>query len=116
MGPEPNSQTSAHLLFQSAEALLSCAESVTRIEALIGPMIDRGVAGLDRAVLQEVDLLGQSLVDISTCLSRLALAHMRAEPVDADAILAPLRLNDLRSRLVGDGPEKRDLQDRVALF
>ena len=116
MGPEPNSQAPAHLLFQSAEVLLSCADSVTRIEALIGPMIDRGVAGLDRAVLQEVDLLGQSLVDISTCLSRLALALMRVEPVDVHAILAPLRLNDLRSRLVGDGPEKRDLQDRVALF
>ena len=116
MGPEPNSQTSAHLLFQSAEVLLSCVDSVTRIEALIVPMIDHGVAGLDQAVLQEIDLLGQSLVDISTCLSRLALALMKAGPVDADAILAPLRLNDLRSRLVGNGPEKRDPQDRVALF
>lgn len=116
MGLERNSQTSAHLLFRSAEALRTCADSVTRIEAVIGSMIEFGTSGLDTSGIQEIDLLGQSLLDIATCLSQLALAHLRAEPIDENVILAPLRLNDMRSRLVGNGPEKREQLDRVGLF
>lgn len=113
MTPDQDAQTTAHMLFRSAEALMTCAEGVARIEVMIGPMIDRYFADVDTTALQEIDLLGQTLVDISTCLSRLALARIRQEPIDQHEILAPLRLNDLRNRLIGiDAAPNRD----VALF
>jgi hypothetical protein len=116
MASPPDNQLSAQLLFRAAEVLLSCADSATRIDSLFAPLINQQFAGPEKAVLQEIDLLKQSLADISTCLTQLALAQMRGEPVDEGVILAPLRLNDLRSRLIGKTPIKRDPRGDFSLF
>lgn len=116
MSSAPDSLAAARLLLRAAEVLLTCADSVTRIEAQIIPLLDHAIGAPERKALQEIDLLGQRLVDISACLSQIASAQMRNDPFDEREVLAPLRLHDLRTLLTGQEPEKRNPRDDFALF
>lgn len=104
------------LLQRSAEELLNCVASLSRIELAISPLVSQVTALADHLALQEIDLLGQSLTDISTCLSAIAHSLQRADPIDGHAILAPLRLNDLRNRLGGLAATVGHSLDADALF
>ena len=104
------------LLQRSAEELLNCVASLSRIERAISPLVPQVTALTDHLALQEIDLLGQSLTDISTCLSAMARNLQCAEPIDGHAILAPLRLNDLRNRLGGLGSAVGQSPDCDVLF
>jgi hypothetical protein len=107
---------SAQLLHRAGEVLMTCADSVTRIEGLVLPMVEGAAIAPDRVALQEIDLLRQRLVDVATCLTRISDLQTRNEPLDPAVILAPLRLDALRNRLLGQETDTRSPQDDCIVF
>lgn len=106
----------AAMLLRASEVLQSCAASVTQLEELLGLFDDSAFDSSNRLVLQKFDHLGQCLVDLSLCLDALADAHRSDATIDPLAILAPLRLHDLRLYLAGQALEHQASPGQVALF
>lgn len=111
-----DARVSALLLRRAAEVLVTCVDSVVRIEDLIMPLVQPGIGRTERLSLQEIDLLRQRLGDIATCLTRISDCQFRNVPVDAATILAPMQLDDLKGQLMGQNPEVRNPQDDCILF
>ncbi|OYW58570.1 MAG: hypothetical protein B7Z10_03560 [Rhodobacterales bacterium 32-66-7] len=119
---------SAQLLRRAATVLSGCEAAVVRIEDLVMTLIESrtetgantagetGSTGPDLLALQEIDLVRQSLADIAVCLTRLADSQARNEPVDLPALLAPLHLAGLKTRLMGHIPEEPQPQTACVLF
>ena len=104
------------MLLRASEVLQSCATSVTQLEELLGLFDDAAFDSSQRLALQKFDHLGQCLVDLSHCLDELAEAHRCGAAIDPLAILAPLRLHDLRLYLAVEALENQANQGQVALF
>ena len=93
------------LLIRLSEEMAACAHMVTAIESEVTGMIKTAPDSARPALeaLQKIDLLAQTLGDLSVCLAGLGRG---AFPVPAtadwaDPALGALRLDDLRLRLTG---------------
>jgi len=93
------------LLIRLSEEMATCAQMVTAIESEVAGLIKTAPDSTRPALeaLQKIDLLAQTLGDLSVCLAGLGRG---AFPVPAtadwaDSALGALRLDDLRLRLAG---------------
>ena len=94
--------------------LHGASASVASLTALLGPveaviakgLADGSVAAEDRAALQDVDRLAQSLDAIATFLQQLSCAAPPDLRVDARCAIDAVPLEDLRVRLAATGPSR----------
>ena len=108
------------LLIRLSEEMATCAQLLTAIEVEVTGMIEtvplrnRPAAG----ALQKIDLLSQTLGDLSVCLASLGKATFPA-PAAADwaePALGAIRLDDLRRRLAGQAARQDPAQHKVEYF
>ena len=112
----PRIHTARDVLCRTAVEVQRCEVILRGIEAAVAPMIAAHHGQSSSHALQDIDLLGQSLADLATCLTGLAAQLGDQAEVDTHRLLAPLRLDDLYLRL--GGREAVDLrpEERIALF
>jgi hypothetical protein len=110
---EPLSLPADVLLLRLSTELQRCRALVNRIEADLLPAV--GAPGVGEAA-QMIDLVDQSLEDLSLWLNRLVPTLPPELTVDCGPALAALRLGDLRLRLSGRAPPHGDGHQGVALF
>lgn len=113
---DPRSHSGRDVLDRIAVEVQRCEVILRSIETGVATMIAAsGVQGTSHA-LQDIDLLGQSLADLATCLSGLAVQVGDSVSVDTHRLLAPLRLDDLHRRIGGRQAMELSPEERVALF
>ena len=108
------------LLQRLSEEMGTCARLLTAIESEVAVMIQTAPLRSRPApeALQKIDLLAQTLAELSICLAGLGKTPF---PVPASAdwaepALAALRLDDLRRRLTGQGAPQDPARDAVDCF
>lgn len=104
------------VLDRAAVEVQRCEVILRRVETAVAPMIVASCGQTSSHALQDIDLLGQSLADLATCLSGLAAQLGSGAEVDLRRLLAPLRLDDLYQRLGGQVVLDLSPADRIALF
>ena len=114
--PDPQVHTARDVLQRAAVEVQRCEVILRGIETAVAPMIARQRGSGGSPALQDIDLLGQSLADIATCLAGLAGQPGADAEIDARSLLAPLRLDDLYQRLGGRVAVGLRPEDRIALF
>ncbi|MDT8856018.1 hypothetical protein RNZ50_13550 [Paracoccaceae bacterium Fryx2] len=114
--PEPQVQSAGDVLARAALEVQRCEVMLRRIETAVAPMIAAERREGCSHALQDIDLLGQSLADIATCLTGVAGQLPPGASVDARSLLAPLRLDDLCQRLGGLMAVDLRPEERIALF
>ena len=116
----PLLERTAAILADSARLLLQIEDSIAPLLARPphGSPVPETVATFRSSVvsLQKIDLLSQTLEDLSFWLDDLAetARHADAEGVMAEQAMKRLRLADLRQRLLGEGATLA--QDAPVLF
>lgn len=116
----PLLERTAAILADSARLLLQIEDSIAPLLARPphGSPVPETVANFRSSVvsLQKIDLLSQTLEDLSFWLDDLAetARHADAEGVMAEQAMKRLRLADLRQRLLGEGATLA--QDAPVLF
>lgn len=114
--PDPRSHSARDVLDRLSIEVQRCEVILRGIETAVAPLIAApGRQGGSHA-LQDIDLLGQSLADLATCLSGLSTQVNEDAAVDTHLLLAPLRLDDLHRRLGGRCAPALSPEERVALF
>ena len=83
-------------LTRTARELSACTALLARVEDDLAPLLSAAAAS---PALQGIDLLAQTLADLALWLD--ALAVQATGRVDLPAALRPLRLANLRTRLIG---------------
>ena len=114
--PDPDLHSARDVLERTAVEVQRCEVILRGIETAVGPMM---IGACDRSsshALQDIDLLGQSLADLATCLSGIAAQLGGQDRIDMQRLLAPMRLDDLYCRLGGRVAPDLSPQERVALF
>lgn len=114
--PEPELHAADAVLHRIAYEVQHCEVILRGIETAVAEMIANRRAESGSHALQDIDLLGQSLADIATCLTGMADQLGSTPPVDARRLLAPLRLDDLYQRLGGKVAMELRPEERIALF
>ena len=108
------------LLIRLSEEMGTCARLLTAIESEVAVMIQTTPVRNRPApeALQKIDLLAQTLAELSICLAGLGKAPIPvpASPDWAEPALAALRLDDLRRRLAGQGAPQDPARDAVDFF
>ncbi len=108
------------LLIRLSEEMATCAQLLTAIELEVAGMI--GTVPLRNRpaaeALQKIDLLSQTLGDLSVCLAGLGMSSF---PVPAAAdwaepALGAIRLDDLRRRLTGQAVRQDTANHAVEFF
>ena len=114
--PIPRLHSARDVLNRTAVEVQRCEVILRGIETAVAPMLDVLHGHQSSHALQDIDLLGQSLADLATCLA--GLAGLLGERIDIDThdLLAPLRLDDLHRRLGGRVALALSPEERVALF
>jgi len=90
--------------------------ALRRVERSIAPLIAEDRAGLASHAVQDIDLVLQSLADIARCLDGLSGQLSPLAVLDGQALLAPLRLDDIAKRLAGQLLVALHPDERIALF
>ena len=108
------------LLIRLSEEMATCAQMVSAIESDVAGLIKTAPDSTRPALqaLQKIDLLAQTLGDLSVCLAGLGRG---AFPVPAtadwaDPALGALRLDDLRLRLTGQVLRQDPVRHAVDFF
>lgn len=104
------------VLCRIALELQRCEVMLRGIETAVTPMIPAQRAQSSSLALQDIDLLGQSLADLATCLTGLSMQVGNRAAVDMLDLLSPLRLDDLYLRLGGSKAVELRPDERIALF
>lgn len=91
-------------------------EALLRVEDSIAPLITQDSPAVASHALQDIDLVVQSLADIARCLDGLSRHLPPLVVVDAQTLLAPLRLDDVVRRLSGKPVVPLPPDARIALF
>ena len=108
--------TAQDVLCRIALEVQRCEVMLRGIETAVTPVVTvQGMQG-DSLALQDIDLMGQSLADLATCLSGLAVQVGSQGWVDMHDLLAPVRLDDLYLRLGGREVLELRPDERIALF
>ncbi len=116
MTKHPETLTSAQLLGGVDAEVKRCMDLLMRIEEEVLPLVSHPIAPTLRAALQDIDLLSQCLDDISRCIIGIAASEPEPRPLNAEAILSKLRLQDMRLRLEGGSYDARKLTQREEMF
>lgn len=114
--PDPRLHSARDVLNRTAVEVRRCEAILRGIETAVAPMLDTPQARQSRRALQDIDLLGQSLADLATCLAGLAGQLGNRIDIDMPDLLAPLRLDDLHRRLGGRDAIDPSPEARIALF
>lgn len=123
-------ETLPPLLERTAAILADSAHLLLQIEDSIAPLLGRSPQCGDGTVspasfrnnvvsLQKIDLLSQTLEDLSFWLQDLAQETLRhtTGPIAVEAAMSRLRLADLRQRLQGELlPPQSELRSEPVLF
>ena len=96
--------------------LRRCRSLLDRIEEEVLPLVSHPIAPTLRAVLQDIDLLSQCLDDISRSVMGVAHAIDPQAKLDIAALLASIRLQDMRIRLEGGQYDSRKLTQKEEMF
>lgn len=96
--------------------VMRCVDLLLRIEEEVLPLVSHPIAPTLGAALQDIDLLSQCLGDISRCLKGTAAAKEADYALNVGAILAKIRLQDMRLRLEGGSYEARKVPTREDVF
>lgn len=91
--------TRDHLLHRCVAELRLCTEILTRVENGIIPLINSPIAAELRVGFQDLDLLRQSLEDITQFVD--GLAKTGPDQMKTEEILRDLKLQSIRLRLSG---------------
>jgi hypothetical protein len=116
MSIHPKTMPADQLLTGVNTELRRCLDLLLRIEEEVLPLVSRPISPTLRAALQDIDLLSQCIDDISRCVCGIAAADMAEITLDSEAILAPIRLQDMRLRLEGGVYDARKLVNREDMF
>ena len=108
------------LLIRLSEEMATCAQMLTAIESEVAGLIKTAPDSTRRALeaLQKIDLLAQTLGDLTACLAGLGKVAIPA-PVAADwaePALGAIRLEDLRRRLTGQAVRQGPAHHAVEFF
>ncbi len=108
------------LLIRLSEEMATCAQLLTAIESEVAGLITTAPDGARPALeaLQKIDLLAQTLGDLSACLAGLGrgVFPVPAAADWADPALGALRLDDLRLRLTGQVLQQDPARHAVDFF
>ena len=108
------------LLIRLSHEVATCAQLLTAIESEVAGMIRSIPVGNRPApvALQKIDLLAQTLGDLSACLAGLGTGTFPPPATAdwADPALGALRLDDLRLRLTGQMAQQGPLRHDVDFF
>jgi hypothetical protein len=96
--------------------LQRCLDLLLRIEEEVLPIVSFPIAPSLRAALQDIDLLSQCIDDIARCVRGIASTPALQTPLEAEVILATIRLQDMRLRLEGGTYDARKLETREDMF
>jgi len=116
MDNHPTTLTAGALLGGVKSELLRCNELLMRIEDEVLPLVSHPIAPTLRAALQDIDLLSQCMDDIARTVGGMAQSAVAPCPIDAAAILSPIRLQDMRLRLEGGTYDTRKLAPPDTMF
>ena len=116
MGAQPTQMTTADFMQGIESELKRCLDLLLRIEDEVVPIVAHSMVPSLRAALQDIDLLSQCIDDISRCVHAIGLQTNTHVDVDAAAILAKIRLQDMRIRLEGGDYDSRKLKNREEVF
>ncbi len=114
--PDPRSHSARDVLERLSVEVQRCEVILRGIETAVAPIIAHPGSPRGSHALQDIDLLGQSLADLATCLSGLARQVGQDATVDTHVLLAPLRLDALHRRIGGCRAIELSPDERVALF
>jgi len=112
----PDPLLAATLLRRLAVEVARGEAALLGIEGSVLPIIAGDGAGRVHPMLQHLDLVMQSLCDIARVLDGLAAQMPGDLPLDAAALLDPLRLHDLALRLAGQQVTAPHPDDRISVF
>ncbi len=102
------------LLLRAADEVELCRILVRQIEAALAPLIEQRMVG--GMAPQAIDLLDQVLADLATCVAGLARGLPEGTTLAPGPVLALLRLDDVRRRLMGGGLAIGTPETSSALF
>ena len=108
------------LLIRLSEEMATCAQLLTAIEFEVAGMIQAVPVRNSPApeALQNIDLLAQTLGDLTACLAGLGTVALPAPAATdwAEPALGAIRLEDLRRRLTGQAVRQDPAQHAVEFF
>lgn len=82
-----------------ADELYAVATGVDECQLAVEDILDRGLTRDDMVRLQALDAISQTIAEVAGVLERLAVS---VEPgITTQALVDPVRLSDLRQRLLG---------------
>jgi hypothetical protein len=96
--------------------LRRCRSLLERIEEEVLPLVSHPIAPTLRAALQDIDLLSQCLDDISRSVLGVSHALDPQTKLNISAIMASIRLQDMRIRLEGGQYDSRKLIQKEEMF
>lgn len=114
--PEPDWQGPDAILRRIGGELAQCQAMLHGLEQAVGPHLAGPLAADTSRALQDIDRLGQTLADLTTCLDLLAGELEGAAGIDARHLWGAMRLDDLARRLGGRPVPPAPPDARVALF
>jgi hypothetical protein len=103
--------TRDHLLQRCVAELRLCTEILARFEGGIITLINSPIAAEMRIGFQDLDLLRQSLEDITQFMD--AFAKAGPDPIEIEEILRALKLQSIRLRLSGGDATGRPIENFV---